>query len=102
MANPLATVIMSNISKKVVTDKSFKVCESNLIKVENINKNEEELLKSILNKNMKQSIKQTECKKPLMRSLEDLCKKDNNTNKEIPKKNISKSKAMVRLEDLIK
>ena len=102
MANPLATVIMSNISKKVVKDKSFKAYESNLIKVDNINKNEEELLKSILNKNVKQSIKPMEFKKPLMTSLESLCKKDNNTNKEIPKKNISKSKAMVRLEDLIK
>jgi hypothetical protein len=102
MANPLATVIMSNISKKVVKDKSFKAYESNLIKVDNINKNEEELLKGILNKNIKQSIKSIESKKPLMNSLENLITKNNNINKEIPKKNTNKSKAMVRLEDLIK
>lgn len=102
MANPLATVIMSNISKKVVKDKNFKAYESNIIKVDNINKNEEELLKGILNKNIKQGIKSIESKKPLMNSLENIITKNNNINKEIPKKNTNKSKAMVRLEDLIK
>jgi len=102
MANPLATVIMNNISKKVVKDKSFKICESELTKVDNINKNEEELLRNILNKSIKPSAKQVESKKPLMRSLESLSKKDNNVNKEMPKKSENKSKAMIRLEDLIK
>ena len=112
MANPLAKTIMNNISKKSL-DKDIKqgYCKSSEEKeVCNINKKEEELLKSILNKNNTKinltslkSIESQKSKNPTIKaqSLKSLSNKSpNDISKQIPKEN--KKKKITSLKDLAK
>ncbi|NLL81896.1 MAG: hypothetical protein GX231_06275 [Tissierellia bacterium] len=52
MVNPLARVVMENVSRKIIDDKSIRYKDNNF-NIENLSNKDKELIKDIINKSSK-------------------------------------------------
>ena len=52
MVNPLARIVMENVSRKIIDDKSIRYKDNNF-NIENLSNKDKELIKDIINKSSK-------------------------------------------------